>query len=114
MAALTGRVLQDSVVLNRVLGLLRAEAAAALARVAADTSGAALRGVASVLSATGPAHLDALRQLASDCEAADSAGAAMLAAPLRLLLDDLQQLSSCAGAAADGAVISPAGALPAG
>jgi hypothetical protein len=107
-------VVQDTVVLNRVLALLRADAAAPLARAAADTCGAALRTLASVLTAKGPAHLGALRQLACDCEAADSAGAAMLAAPLRLLLDDLQQLGTCAGAEAGGAGTSPAGALPVG
>lgn len=94
IAALTGRVVQDAVVLNRVLVLLRECNEGHLAHEAASTASAALSSVVGCLSAGGAPSLDALRQLAHHDAAHASAGAAMLAAPLRLLLDDLHQLSA--------------------
>jgi len=96
MAALTGRVVQDSVVLNRVLTLLRECHEVPLAQEAASTASAALSSVVGTLTGGGPPSLDALRQLAHNDAAPASAGKAMLAAPLRLLLDDLHQLSTSA------------------
>jgi hypothetical protein len=95
IAALTARVVQDAVVLNRGLDLVRASHAGAGERAATEAASAALSSVANVLAGTGPASLLALQQLASDCAAGELDGAAslrLLAAPLRLLLDDLQQL----------------------
>jgi hypothetical protein len=95
MAALTSRVVQDAGVLNRVLNLMPASQQGQLAREAVDAASAALSTVAQAISATGQPSLGALRQLAKACEAGAGATgplSAMLAAPLRLLLDDLQQL----------------------
>lgn len=96
MAALTSRVVQDAVVLNRVLALLRECNEGHLAQEAASTAGAALSSVVGTLTAGGPPSLDALRRLAHHDAAHASAATAMLAAPLRLLLDDLHQLSASA------------------
>ena len=98
MAALTSRVVQDAVVLNRVLALLRECNEGHLAQEAASTAGAALRSVVGTLTAGGPPSLDALRRLAHHDAAHASAATAMLAAPLRLLLDDLHQLSASTAA----------------
>lgn len=98
MAALTSRVVQDSVVLNRVLALLRECNEGPLAQEAASTASAALSSVVGTLTAGGAPSLDALRRLAHHDAAHASAGTAMLAAPLRLLLDDLHQLSASAAA----------------
>nr|WP_295770396.1 FUSC family protein [Rhodoferax sp.] len=95
IAALTARVVQDAVVLNRGLDLVRASHAGAGERAAIEAVSAALSSVANVLAGTGPASLQALQQLASDCAAGaldDAASRRLLAAPLRFLLDDLQQL----------------------
>lgn len=99
IAALTARVVQDAVVLNRGLDLvLRASHAGQGERAAIEAASAALSSVANVLAGTGSASLQALQQLAGDSEAGgagdliDAAGSRLLAAPLRLLLDDLQQL----------------------
>ena len=102
MAALTARVVQDAVVLNRGLDLVRAShAAGQCERAAIEAASAALSSAANLLAGTGPASLQALQQLAGDCEAGvggmsaevdDAAGNRLLAAPLRLLLDDLQQV----------------------
>lgn len=95
IAVLTARVVQDVVVLNRGLDLVRASHAGQGERAAIEAASAALSSVANVLAGTGPASLLALQQLAGDCEASDVEGASgnrLLAAPLRLLLDDLQQL----------------------
>jgi uncharacterized membrane protein YccC len=95
IAALTGRIVQDAVVLNRVLDLVQGSDAAPLARAAVDAASAGLTSVAGAISAKGRPSLGALRQLAQDCEAGEwgeGAFNALLAAPLRLLLDDLQQL----------------------
>ncbi len=97
MAALTSRVVQDSVVLNRVLGLLREGNEGHLAHEAASTAGAALGSVVSTLTDGGQPALESLRQLAHGEPVHPSAGTALLVAPLRLLLDDLQQLSVSAG-----------------
>lgn len=98
IAALTGRVVQDALVLHRVLDLVQGGDAAPLARAAVDAASAGLTSVAGALGATGRPSLGTLRQLAQDCEAGEGAYNALLAAPLRLLLDDLQQLcSSVAG-----------------
>ena len=98
IAALTARVVQDAVVLNRGLDLVRASHAGAGERAAIEAASAALSSVANALAVTGPASLQALQQLARNCEAGEvgevdgAAGNRLLAAPLRLLLDDLQQL----------------------
>lgn len=101
IAALTARVVQDAVVLNRGLDLVRASQAGHGERAAIEAASAALSSVANVLAGTGPASLQALQQVAGDCEAGDAGGAEdgggtagnrLLAAPLRLLLDDLRQL----------------------
>lgn len=95
IAALTARVVQDAVVLNRGLDLVRASHAGAGERAAIEAASAALSSVANVLAGTGPTSLQALQQLAGDRAAGyldDAAGSRLLAGPLRLLLDDLQQL----------------------
>ena len=98
IAALTARVVQDAVMLNRGLDLVRTSRAGQGDRAAIEAASAALSSVAHVLAGTGPASLQALQQLAGDCEAGatgdpgGTTGSRLLAAPLRLLLDDLQQL----------------------
>ena len=101
IAALTARVVQDAVVLNRGLDLVHSGHKAQGEREAIEAASAALSSVANVLVGTGPASLHALQQLADRCASdevgnADGGGDAgasrLLAAPLRLLLDDLHQL----------------------
>lgn len=92
IAALTGRVVQDCALLKRVLNLMDNSDAQPSAQEAAHAAGTALRHVASTITGNGPVSLDELRQLTERCAAQASAGSALLAAPLRLLLDDLQQL----------------------
>jgi uncharacterized membrane protein YccC len=94
MAALTTRIVQDSAMLKRILNLLGDSNAQPAAQEAAHTAGTALRNVASTITGNGPASLDELRQLTERYAAQASAGPALLLAPLRLLLDDLQQLSA--------------------
>ena len=96
IVALTGRIAQDAAMLKRVLHIVRQNQAEPLALAASGAASAALASVAGVLAANGQPALGALRELAqSCCSAQANASAVMLAAPLRLLLDDLQQL--CAG-----------------
>ena len=107
IVALTGQVVQDTVMLKRVLSILRVQRDQRLAHEVASTTSLALAGVAAMLatpatpSTLNRAELGALRQLVEICcsDSAD-AGAGMVAAPLRLLLDDLQQLCLCVGGAA--------------
>ncbi len=96
IAALTARVVQDAVVLNRALDLVRSGHAGQGERVAVDAASAALSTVANALAGTGSGSLLALQQLARDCETGDTQhepSGRLLVAPLRLLLDDLQQLN---------------------
>ena len=100
IAALTARVVQDAVVLNRGLDWVRRDHNGQGERAAVDAASAALTSLADALTGTGPATLQALQQLARDCEAGGMevdvecvASGRLLAAPLRLLLDDLQQLN---------------------
>lgn len=98
IAALVGRVVQDVAVLHRVLGLLRNANtnAAQAARAATDAASVALTSAARALAGNGEPSFGAMQELVQVCDAGDgwggSSAAAMLAAPLRLLLDDLQQL----------------------
>ena len=103
--------------LNRVLSILRAQQGQRLAHDVAGPASLALESVAAMLaisaiSAT-PATLNrpelgALRALLERCcSASTQAGAGMLAARLRLLLDDLQQLCFCVGGAAPAPEICP-------
>lgn len=98
IATLTSRLVQDSVMLNRTLQLLSQCNEEQLAHQAAGTTSAALASAANTLAAKGQPCLHALGLLAKDCETRGSAGAAMLTAPLRLLLDDLLQLCASVGA----------------
>lgn len=104
IAALTGRTVQDSVILDRVLTLLRQQNEEHLAQQAANAAGAALASAAGAVAGHGVPSLAALSQLARNCAAHASAGTSMLAAPLRLLRDDLQQLC----ASVNGAAAAPA------
>lgn len=97
MAALTSRVVQDAVVLNRALDLVRTSPTRQGERTAVEAASAALSGVANGLVGSGLASLDALRQLAHSGETGDAGCSPMLATPLCLLLDDLQQLHALAG-----------------
>ena len=97
IAALTGRIVQDSVTLNRVLTLLRQQNEEHLAQQAANAASAALASVAGAVAGHGVSSLTALSQLARDCAGHAGDGTAMLAAPLRLLRDDLQQLCASVG-----------------
>jgi hypothetical protein len=95
IAALVGRVVQDVAVLNRVLDLLRSSHQVELARAAAHAAGVALTSAPKALTGKGAPSFGVLQELVQACEAGDGAaggGAAILAAPLRLLLDDLQSL----------------------
>lgn len=98
IAELTSRVVQDSVTLNRVLTLLRAGNEEHLAHEAAGAAGAALGSVAATLATGGRPNLGALRQLSLRRADPARASTSLLAAPLRLLLDDLHQLSASVGA----------------
>lgn len=98
IAELTSRVVQDSATLNRVLALLGASNEEHLAHEAAGAAGAALGSVAATVAAGEPPDLGALRQLSLRCADPARAGTVLLAAPLRLLLDDLHQLSDSVGA----------------
>ena len=97
IAALTSRTVQDLVTLNRVLTLLRQQNEEHLAQQAADAASAALNSVSGTLAVHGVPSLAALSQLARSCAAHAGLGTSMLAAPLRLLLDDLQQLGASVG-----------------
>ena len=95
IVALTGRIAQDAATLNRMLQILREHQDEPLALEAAAAASGALASVAALLAASGQPDLGALRELAARCCAAPvNAGAVMLAAPLRLLRDDLQQLGA--------------------
>lgn len=107
LAALTSRVVQDVATFNRVLYLLREANQQPLAHEAAASAGAALASVASCLSSSGQSTLDGLRQLSQRCAVDRQPGAAMLAAPLRLLLDDLQYLGNSMGGAGNAVPIKP-------
>ena len=72
-----------------------------LAHTAATTASAALNSVVDTLNTKVPASLATLRQLAESCATRDTTGTALLAAPLRLLLEDLQQFCASIGATAD-------------
>ena len=98
MAALTGRVVQDCALLKRVLDLLDHSDAQPAAQEATHAAGTALRNVARALLGNGPAFLDELRQLTESHTIQTHARSALLVAPLRLLLDDLQQLGVSLGA----------------
>ena len=81
--------------LNRVLDLLRSSHQVELARAAAHAAGVALTSAPQALTGKGAPSFGALQELVRACDAGAGAaggGAAMLAAPLRLLLDDLQSL----------------------
>ena len=104
IAALTARVVQDAVVLNRGLDLVRSGHKGQGERAAVEAANAALSSVANALASMGTVSVSfqALQQLARDCEAGDTEYAAsgrLLAAPLRLLLDDLQKMCASTGAA---------------
>ncbi|OGB33621.1 MAG: hypothetical protein A3F78_01945 [Burkholderiales bacterium RIFCSPLOWO2_12_FULL_61_40] len=97
MAELTSRVVQDSATLNRVLTLLRADNEAHLAHEAAGAAGVALGSVAATLASGGRPDLGALRRLSLRRADPARANTSLLAAPLRLLLDDLHQLCASVG-----------------
>jgi len=67
--------------------------------VAAQAASGALSSVVSQLAGKGAASFQALGQLVGDGGTPGEAGAALLAAPLRLLLEDLQQLCLSVGGA---------------
>lgn len=92
MVTLTGRVVQDCTMLKRALNLLGDHHAQPAAHEAAHAAATALRNVANMMLGNGPASLEELRQRSESCTVQASADTALLAAPLRLLLDDLQQL----------------------
>lgn len=92
MAALTGRVVQDVAMLKRVMALTWDRNPPPLAAEAAGTAGLALGSIAGMIAGSGQASLDPLRRLVERCGTGDDTHAAMLAAPLRLLLEDLQLL----------------------
>lgn len=102
IAVLTSRVVQDTVTLNRVLALLRQQNQAHLAHQAADVVGAALASAARAMSGQGQPSVAALSLLAQSCSAPAGVGTAMLAAPLRLLLDDVNHLCGNGNGSAPG------------
>ncbi|HEY2256033.1 MAG TPA: FUSC family protein, partial [Variovorax sp.] len=93
LAGLTGRIVQDAGLLNRVLRVQ--PAADQLADEAVRASGAALAAVAECLAGGGRPDLGALARMAAD--ARSSGSGALLAAPLHLLLGDLQRLDALLG-----------------
>ncbi len=101
IAALTNRLVQDTLMMNRVMRLLSHGNEGRLAHTAATTASAALKSVVNTLKTKVPASLATLRQLAESCATRDTTGTALLAAPLRLLLEDLQQFCASIGATAD-------------
>lgn len=90
IAGLTGRIVQDISVLNRVLRVTGERQPLRCGRDAALAAGAGLASVADVLAGRGRPDLAALR--AATCARGEDAPDALLAAPLCLLLEDLQRL----------------------
>ncbi len=98
IAALFSRVVQGVAVLNRVLALPSNTDDAPAAHAAAKAASAALNSVSLAIAGKGYADFAPMRQLLQDggCEGVRLT-AAVLTAPLRLLLDDLQQLCASVG-----------------
>lgn len=91
-ARIAARVFQDATVLSRVFGQVKGARADPFWREAAQTAGAALGGMADALEGKRPPpDLGALGQWASASQEGASSQA-LLAAPLGLLLADLQHL----------------------
>lgn len=85
-ARLTARIVQDAVVLDRVLRLAPDTPADRCWQDAAQAASAAVAGLAEAMAGRGEADLAALAQRAA------TPAHALLAAPLQLLLDDLRGL----------------------
>ena len=101
IAGLTGRIVQDTGVLSRVLQAICPQADDRLRIEVNCIAGAAVASIAGALVGDGPPELGALRELArvhadrADDAAVSSPSSVWLAAPLHLLLDDLQRLGAC-------------------
>jgi uncharacterized membrane protein YccC len=114
IAGLLRRVVQDAALLARVLHGLPDSGQQPLAQQARQAGTQALAGVAQLLDALAePGHrlpqpaLGALRQLAHHGVVAEHDPALMLAAPVRLLLADLQRLCHVLGAGHRAATVAP-------
>lgn len=90
IAGLTSRIVQDISLLNRVLRVTGERQPLRCGREAALAASAGLASVADVLAGRGQPDLAALR--AATRAGGEDAPDALLAAPLRLLLEDLQRL----------------------
>ncbi len=90
IAGLTGRIVQDISVLNRVLRITGERQPLRCGREASLAAGAGLASVADVLAGRGRPDLAALRNVTH--ARGEDASDALLAAPLCLLLEDLQRL----------------------
>jgi uncharacterized membrane protein YccC len=103
IARLTSRIFQDTALLHRVLRTVSQRQDDGLWNEAAKIASAALACAADAIGGDVRCELDDLRRLAEsrDWNASDAStareSAVLLAAPMRLLLEDLQQLFLCAG-----------------
>lgn len=103
IAALTGRILQDVAMLNRIMPVDPKDRDEGIWREVAAVAGAALANIANVVEGQAEADLARLRQMAGRPLAAAREGhgqqattsSALVAAPLHLLALDLQQLGHC-------------------
>lgn len=102
-ARLAARVFQDAVVLDRVVRQAKGAQADVFWQDAVRAAGTAVADVADALAGKGTPDLTALTRVAS-LQAMQAAQATpsrvLLAAPLCLLLDDLQRLQHCIASAA--------------
>jgi len=94
IVGLTGRIVQDISLLNRVLRVRGEQQPLRCAGEAAQAVSAGLASVADVLAGRGQPDLAALR--AATRARGEDAPDALLAAPLRLLLEDMQRLARVA------------------
>jgi len=101
IAALTSRVFQDVIVFHRLVLVESGKASNPLWHEPANVARAALLAAASTCEGAAVADLSKLRQLAycgsarSNDESAMATPPSLLAAPLHLLLEDLQRLCHC-------------------
>ncbi|MBW8832615.1 MAG: FUSC family protein [Burkholderiales bacterium] len=112
IAELTRGISQDAVVLRRILQIRAKRSDDRVSSDVAEVASGAIANVADVVAGRGQPDLVALERLTA-CHASGAVGdaspctsTALLAAPLRLLLDDLQRLCRCAPR------VSENGALP--
>lgn len=96
VAGLTARIVQDAAMLSRVLRVVGVPSTSRLSHEAAEAAGTALASLGEWLAGRGQPALGALAQL-NNTGHADAPPDALLAAPLHLLLGDLQHLAALIG-----------------